>query len=288
MPLTFKKPEPIALKGHADFNEAWLQDRIAEDPSLLGLGELFLLDRERTQERAGRLDLLLSDPEQGRRFEVEVMLGPTDESHIIRAIEYWDIERRRYPAYDHVAVLVAEDITGRFLNVLSLFAGTIPLVCIQLNALKVEDYVVLDFVKVLDQRLLRRDDEVEAKSAPTDRPYWESKATAKVVKLCEDVIELLNGDGGGPWKPNYNRHYIGVTNGTKSSMFVFLRPRKQFAHLRVQLADPEEWLEPVEEAGLDGRSKGGRLEVTLKLGDPKKHRELLVKVLAKARQEYEA
>ena len=27
-------------------------------------------------------------------------------SHIIRTIEYWDIERRRYPAYEHVAVLV--------------------------------------------------------------------------------------------------------------------------------------------------------------------------------------
>jgi hypothetical protein len=143
-------------------------------------------------------------------------------------------------------------------------------------------------VKVLDQRLLRRDDEVEAKSAPADRNYWEAKATTKVVKLCDEVIGLLNGIDGGPWKPNYNRHYIGVTNGTKSSMFVFLRARKQFAHLRVQLADPDVWLEPVEEAGLDGRTKGGRLEVTLKLGDAKKHRDLLVRILGTARQEYEA
>ena len=30
-----------------------------------------------------------------------------DESHIIRTIEYWDIERRRYPQYEHVAVIVA-------------------------------------------------------------------------------------------------------------------------------------------------------------------------------------
>ena len=71
------------------------------------------------------------------------MLGPTDQSHIIRAIEYWDIERRRYPAYDHVAVLVAEDITARFLNVLSLFAGTVPLVAIQLNALQIGEMITL-------------------------------------------------------------------------------------------------------------------------------------------------
>ena len=286
MPLTFKKPGPISLKGHTDFNEAWLQDRIAEDPSLLGLGDLFVLDRERTQERAGRLDLLLSDPEQGRRFEVELMLGPTDESHIIRAIEYWDIERRRYPAYDHVAVLVAEDITGRFLNVLSLFAGTIPLVCIQLNALQVDSYVVLDFVKVLDQRQLRRDDEVEAKSAPADRKYWEQKSSPKIVKLCDGLIGILNGDDG-PWKPNYNRHYIGITNGTKSTTFVFIRPRKQFAHLRAEVSDKQGWTERLDEAGLDCNSDNRFVRVTLKPEDVKKHGELLGELLAHARKEYE-
>ena len=286
MPLTFKKPEPISLKGHADFNEAWLQDRIAEDPSLLGLGDLFVLDRERTQERAGRLDLLLSDPEQGRRFEVELMLGPTEESHIIRAIEYWDIERRRYPAYDHVAVLVAEDITGRFLNVLSLFAGTIPLVCIQLNALQVDSYVVLDFVKVLDQRQLRRDDEVEAKSAPADRAYWEKKASPKIVKLCEAVIELLNG-ADGPWKPNYNRQYIGITNGTKSTTFVFVRPRKQFAHLRAEVSDKEAWVQRMDEVGLDCSSDSRFVRVTLKPEDLKQHGKLVGELLAQARKDYE-
>ncbi len=40
--------------------------------------------------KAGRLDLLLQDANQ-RRYEVEIQLGATDESHIIRTIEYWDI-----------------------------------------------------------------------------------------------------------------------------------------------------------------------------------------------------
>jgi len=56
---------------------------------------------------------------------VEVQLGSTDESHIIRVIEYWDVERKRYPQYDHCAVLIAEEITARFLNVIGLFNGTI-------------------------------------------------------------------------------------------------------------------------------------------------------------------
>ena len=94
----YAKPERIWLKTHADLNENWLQDRIGEDPSLLGLGDLVLKDRERPQPRAGRLDLLLQDVEANRRYEVEIQLGKTDESHIIRTIEYWDIERKRYPA----------------------------------------------------------------------------------------------------------------------------------------------------------------------------------------------
>ena len=133
--LNYAKHQLISLKDHPEFNEKWLQDRIAEDPTIIGLGETVLLARERPQERAGRLDLLLTSPDQDRRYEVELMLGATDESHIIRCIEYWDIERRRYPGYEHCAVLIAEDITSRFLNVIGLLAGTVPLVAIQLNAL---------------------------------------------------------------------------------------------------------------------------------------------------------
>ena len=73
--------------------------------------------------RAGRLDLLLQDPDTMRRYEVELQLGTTDEAHIIRTIEYWDIERKRYPRYEHCAVLVAKDVTSGFLNVISSSTG---------------------------------------------------------------------------------------------------------------------------------------------------------------------
>ncbi len=46
-----------------------------------------LIERERRQHKAGRLDLLLSNPDEDRRYEVELMLGQTDEAHIIRCIE---------------------------------------------------------------------------------------------------------------------------------------------------------------------------------------------------------
>ena len=111
----YVKHQKLLLKTHPEFNEKWVQEKIAEDPSILGIGELILKDQERNQPGAGRLDLLFQDPESNLRYEVEIQLGKTDECHIFRTIEYWDLERKRYPQYDHVAVLIAEDITSRFI-----------------------------------------------------------------------------------------------------------------------------------------------------------------------------
>src|SRR5215218_8933575 len=109
--LQYTRLKTVSLKKHPHYNEAWLQQVIAEDPGILGLGPLTVKDRERTHSGSGRLDMLLQDPEGTGRYEVELQLGASDESHIIRTIEYWDREKKRYPAYEHTAVLVAEDIT---------------------------------------------------------------------------------------------------------------------------------------------------------------------------------
>ena len=107
------KLKQVSLKSHPNYNEKWLQDQIAEDPTILGLGNLSLRAKEKVQASGGRLDLLLEDldADTPKRYECELQLGATDESHIIRTIEYWDLERKRYPQYDHTAVLVAEDVT---------------------------------------------------------------------------------------------------------------------------------------------------------------------------------
>ena len=130
-------PKYVSLKNHPTIDERWLQERLDEKPELLGLGDVVVRDLERRQPSGARLDLLLEEIEQGTRYEVEIQLGAMDESHIIRTIEYWDIERRRYPQYEHVAVIVAEDVTSRFLNVISLLNGQIPLIAIQIKGVEV-------------------------------------------------------------------------------------------------------------------------------------------------------
>ncbi|MCI0355838.1 MAG: hypothetical protein L0099_12475 [Acidobacteria bacterium] len=151
MPLEYVKGAKLWLKNHPRFDEAWIRDCVARDPSLLGLGRTRLLAVERTQTGAGRLDLLLETMDSARRYVVELMLGRVDESHIVRCIEYWDIERRRCPRVEHVAVLAAEDMTSRFLNVLTLIRQVVPVVALQMEAIRVGQQVLLNFVRILDE-----------------------------------------------------------------------------------------------------------------------------------------
>src|SRR4051812_48309246 len=170
------KLETVTLLRNPDLklNEKWVQHQIADDPSILGLGDLVVRDKERIQTHAGRLDLLLQDPDTLKRYEVEIQLGATDESHVIRTIEYWDIERKRYPQYEHVAVIVAEEITARFLNVIQLFNGNIPLIAIKMSEFRVNGAIALTFVKVLSEMTLGLVGEDEPRAEPATRESWET------------------------------------------------------------------------------------------------------------------
>ena len=233
------EPEIISLKRDPDLDEGWLQERIADNPKILGLGDLVLKDKERTQPRAGRLDLLLQDPESLRRYEVEIQLGDTDESHIIRTIEYWDIERRRYPQYEHCAVIVAEKVTGRFLNVIGLFNGFVPLIAIQLRAVKVEDKIGLIFTKVLDELPLGRLEEEEEGQEPTDRAYWESKGSRQTVELADRMLDMIQSFASG-YKLNYTKNYIGLAKNGQANNFVVLKPQKTALRFELKLPKTEE------------------------------------------------
>lgn len=288
MPLTYIPHETIALKGHSDFDEAWLQSKIADDPSILGLGDVSVLERERNQGKAGRLDLLLSDPRQNLRYEVELMLGATDPSHIIRAIEYWDIERRRFPSYEHVAVLVAEDVTARFLNVMALFSGSIPLIAIQLNTLKVKDHIVLDFVRVLDQTELRVDDEEEAAGkAPVDREHWERRSSLETLDLMDQLFGVVQ--AASPQQQlNYNRQFIGLTDGRRSRNFVLFKPARRHLRLEAKVEADEDWANRLEDAGLSANSKRGRVFVNVTSKLFAEHREIIEELIRQAASESEA
>ena len=272
------KPEKIDLTKLQDINEASIQKIIADDPSILGLGDLILKDRERIQPRAGRLDLLLQDPETNRRYEVEIQLGKTDETHIIRILEYWDIERKRYPQYDHCAVIVAEDITSRFLNVISLFNGFIPLIAIQMNAYSFDGQIGIVFTKVLDEMPLGLVDEDEEIKELTDRSFWVKRSTDSSVKMVDEILEIINSFTPG-YSLKYNKFYIGLAKNGKANNFVFFKPRKKYVRMLIHYPRSEEMDNLINENDLDDlgyESRGGRYRIQLKQGDTKKYNEVLL------------
>ncbi|MGQ0635491.1 MAG: hypothetical protein ACT4QC_12825 [Planctomycetaceae bacterium] len=266
-----------------------MQQRIADDPALLGLGDLILKDKERMQPHAGRLDLLCQDSEANRRFEIEIQLGRTDESHIVRTIEYWDIERKRYPQYEHTAVIVAEDITSRFLNVISLFNGFIPLVAIQMQAVQLGEQVGLIFTKVLDQvklGLVEEDEEVEE---ITDRAYWEARGSKSTVEMTDSLVALLNDTIKEDFAPKYNKFYIGLakTNG-QANNFVVFRPKRDWVRMEPRLEKGDSIQEELEASGVDLMgydNTWGRYKIRLAKGDIQRYEPLLRKLLKRAYDE---
>jgi len=283
----YVKHQKLLLKTHPEFDEKWLQEKIAEDPSILGIGELILKDKERNQPGAGRLDLLFQDPDSNLRYEVELQLGKTDESHIFRTIEYWDLERKRYPQYDHVAVLVAEDITSRFLNIISLLNGFIPLVAIQLNTIQIGDQITLIFTVVLDHRLgLAQDEEDEQEI--TDRIYWEKRSSKTTVYMADEVLRLLKSlDQDLDLK--YNKFYISVSKDNKPYNFVIFRPKKTSLRIEPKLKKAEEIEIMLDSADLDVLEydvRNQRYRIHFSKDEIEKHERLLKEILARAYREF--
>lgn len=284
---TIFTPEKIDLKIHPAITEKIIQEKIAEDPSIIGLGDLILKDKERIQPRAGRLDLLMQDPDTNRRYEIELQLGKTDESHIMRTIEYWDKERKRYPQYDHCAVIIAEDITSRFLNVISLFNGFIPLIAIKMHAVKFGDDVGLVFVKVLDVMPLGLIEEDEEVQEVTNRDYWLKRGTETTVKMADEILELINSFSNG-FSLKYNKFYIGLAIDGQPNNFAICRPKKNYMRLELRLPKTQEIDDLIERSGIDEmgyESNWGQYRLRLTKGDIKKYEAVLKDLLSKAYME---
>lgn len=281
--LDYVKHEKIQLKRHPVFNEKWLQSIITEDLSILGLGELVVKDVERPT-AYGRLDLLLKNDETDTRYVVEIQLGKVDESHIIRTIEYWDEERNRYSQYDHVAVIIAEEITSRFLNVISLFNKAIPVIAIQLNALQIADKVVLNFTKVLDL-VQRFDDENEdgGKTEPVDREFWVKKSSDEVLHIVGKCVELLQTEYPA-FKENYAKRYIGIRDNYKSNNMVLFWPKKAYLRIGARNSNREFWLDKLEEAGITAfrERKSKRTHFRITLEELEKNRDLILSLFMDA------
>jgi len=276
-------PERLQSLG---LSERWLQEQIMLDPTLLGFGELNIIQREKIQPTGGRIDFIMSDPDNEIRYEIELMLGAVDESHIIRTIEYWDMERQRYPTIEHRAVIIAEEITSRFFNVIRLLNRAIPIVAIQLSAFRVGDEVVLQFIRVLDTYEFGADPDEEEPAELVDRGYWEKKSKPESLAVVES-IKALTPTTKGDIRITYNKHHIAL--GTSGYNFCWFNPRRVAPHCHLQIKSGAEKrqaiIDRLEEGGIDANSRGrSSIGLNLSVKEIDDHRDLIKDIIENAEE----
>ena len=160
----------------------------------------------------------------------------------------------------------------------------IPLVAIQMKALKVGNNVGLVFTTVVDQMPLGLVDEDEEVQETTDRSYWEQRSSKKTVTIADELLELARIHDRS-LELKYNKFYIGLSKGGRPSNFVIFRPKKEFLRFEPRLKSTSETQEFLSSAGLDVMdydSRWGRYRIRLQPADMDKSKKILAEVVARA------
>lgn len=273
----------ISLKDDPSHGEAWVQNQIRSNPDILGIKNLRCRDKERLQDY-GRMDLLMesTDADDPTRYEVEVQLGEVDPSHIVRTIEYWDIESKRYPQYEHVAVLIAEEVTGRYFNVLQVLGRQIPLIVLKLEAFDIGGEIQLHFTKVLDRLQYGYD---EDNSEQVNRAFWEKQSNSKMMALTDALFDLVKSVDP-QVSMNYVKSYVGLMRYNVAKNYCFLCPKKSFVTMVCKVDEDDAMVEQLEEAGVDAAYKSRYRELHLRFSEFPSEEQcaLILKVVENAKQ----
>jgi len=245
-------------------DEHWLQKWIVDDPSRLGLGPVRIVNHELRQygSRGGRLDILAYRADLDTYYEIEVMLGECDSDHGFRTLDYWARERLRHPNARHVAVLIAEDLSGRYKTVIEKLPQFLPFIGIELKTLCLEhsaDLATTLFTKVAqsDDLIAGTPDEPSGQkdeSGPRDEEWWKGEYGEAFVQIVKELVRFC-GENVGPSRLDFSaQSYVSLKKGRrcwlpmwprKDGVYVYIpggpggaedRPSDFFAKVREVLA----------------------------------------------------
>jgi hypothetical protein len=150
--FTYVKPEHIRMETHASLDTRWLEKIVLDDPAVLGLGHVTPRGSGAVWATSNRLELLLHDPRKNIQYEIVMQLGCSSEDHISRVIELYLAQQRRHPAWRHVAVVAAEELTQQSFRDFDLYEPPIPVVLLQMSVVKLDNLVTLVSTVVVDRR----------------------------------------------------------------------------------------------------------------------------------------
>ena len=223
-------------------DERWLHKWIMEKPSRLGLGELTIERSELSHYKnmGGRLDILAYRADLDTYYEIEVMLGECDADHGFRTLDYWARERLRNPNARHVAVLVAEDLSGRYQTVIETLSQFLPFIGIEIKVLKLPYQagvatIITSIVAQPDDLIIDAGDEPgktqQTATAPRDRAWWESNASAPFIATVDEITRYCTQEIG-PSRVDYSaQSYISLKKGRRCWLPMWPRANGVYVYL---------------------------------------------------------
>src|SRR3712207_4149841 len=94
------------------------------------------------------------------------------------------------------------------------------------------------------------DEDEDAEAAPTDRTYWEQKASKGTVALADDLLGIVR-----RFDPalalKYNKFYIGLARDGQPYNFVLFRPRKGHVIVELKLPENDDLTAKIEQSGIE-------------------------------------
>ncbi len=207
-------------------DESWLQTWITQKPARLGLGELVIKRCELVhyKKKGGRLDILAYRGDLDTFYEIEVMLGECDSDHGFRVLDYWARERVKNPNVRHYAVLVAEDLSGRYKTVIDTLPQFLPFIGIEIRTRRlqhpselstVEAFIVSQPDDLIDDAGDEAGDDEGGISQPKDRDWWEANSPSEFIATVDTLVKYCN-ESLGPSRVDYSaQSYISLKKGRR-------------------------------------------------------------------------
>jgi hypothetical protein len=223
-------------------DEHWLHKWITEKPSRLGLGNLVIKNSELVhyKNKGGRLDLLAYRGDLDTYYEIEVMLGECDADHGFRTLDYWARERLKNPNARHVAVIIAEDLSGRYKTVIETLPQFLPFIAIEIKVLRLEgagDICTIDTAILAqpDDLMLDSGDEPDHSgnegSQPRDRTWWDTNSNPTFLATVDAIAKYCNENVGTSRLDYSAQSYISLKKGRRCWLPMWPRANGVYVYL---------------------------------------------------------
>ena len=274
------------LKSHSELSEKWVQERIAEDPVFLGLGDVILKDKERiNRARVGSTCCFRTPRQTAGTKSKSSSARPTRPHHpdhrilghrteAVPAVRPHRRDRRR--GYHQP-----------LLNVISLFNGIDSAHRHPNERLRSANKFALVFTTVLGSPASASSTRTRRRPEVTDRAYWENRSSKETSPLADELLEtrpqVRSGDG---------------PSSTTSSTSVWRRTGSQttswsLGHARASsglnracpsLPNWRRSSKTLDSTSWSTTRGGTRYRIRLTKNDLKKHAELLTELLKSAHE----